>query len=324
MEPREATVRIGGVDAARAFAALSVALAHIVGPSLPGPVKYLFTGAPAVTAFFVISGFCIHIAYVNRPLPTVPFWLARAIRLGIPVAVAMALAAIVGVRGYNLVDGYILWSVVCEAFYYALYPALLLASRYVGWRWLWVASMVAAYGFVIASGSDQYGNVHVYGPWLNWIVGLPSWLLGCILAETVSTSPPVATVRERWAYRIVTAGSASILIALTLNTPIGLIYTLNLFAVLVMFWLRAEVGSWKADTIFDGVGRWSYSIYLVHVIVANALVFLDDLPPVVFAAALVGSYLFYLLVERPSHRLARRVFAATRSTPLEATRVAGE
>ena len=76
-----------GVDRLRAVAALSVLLAHVVGPSLPGIAKYIFTGYPAVVAFFVISGFCIHAPYVKATLPVRAFWLARFVRICVPVAI---------------------------------------------------------------------------------------------------------------------------------------------------------------------------------------------------------------------------------------------
>ena len=106
-----------GVDRLRAVAALSVLLAHVVGPSLPGIAKYIFTGYPAVVAFFVISGFCIHAPYVKATLPVRAFWLARFVRICVPVAIAWPIANLLGMKVFNPVDGYILWSVVCELWY---------------------------------------------------------------------------------------------------------------------------------------------------------------------------------------------------------------
>jgi peptidoglycan/LPS O-acetylase OafA/YrhL len=62
------------------------------------------------------------------------------------------------------------------------------------------------------------------------------------------------------------------------------------------------------------LGRWSYSLYLVHPI---ALIVMRRYSPHLFetrlgwvfgfGAVLLFSYLFYLAVEKPSHALARRV-----------------
>src|SRR2546426_7585050 len=107
-------MRVLGIDRIRAFAALSVMLAHIVGPELPGMAIYAFTGIPAVFIFFVVSGFCIHYPYISKPLPVSAFLAARLVRIMLPVLIAMILANAAHVLSFNLKDGYILWSIVCE------------------------------------------------------------------------------------------------------------------------------------------------------------------------------------------------------------------
>src|ERR1700674_422745 len=124
---------VPGPDSVRALAALSVMCAHLVGPSLPGIGRYLFTGAPAVIAFFVISGFCIHYPYRTRELPILAFWAARWTRIMVPAIAALALAQGAGIRQYNFTDGFILWSIVCELAYYTIYPALHWMARRIGW-----------------------------------------------------------------------------------------------------------------------------------------------------------------------------------------------
>jgi peptidoglycan/LPS O-acetylase OafA/YrhL len=302
--------RVEGVDRMRAFAALSVMLAHLLGPYLPGPLKYLFTGHPAVIAFFVISGFCIHYPFLNRPLPVAAFLAARAMRILPPVLVAIAIAYLSGVRKYNFVEGYILWSVVCELWYYALYPAFLALSRYVAWHWQWAISFVASLAVVLSIGSDQYGNAHVYGPFLNWVVGLPSWIAGCVIATMMGKRPKVGNV---YVWRAAVALTASCLYWLTLNTSVGYYLTMNFFAILVAAWMLAEIQH-GGRTLFDWVGKWSFSIYLWHVI---AVTWIAAHPLLEVAAALAASYIAYLLVEKPAHRLARAVFAAMRGRPLQ-------
>ena len=136
-----------GLDTVRAFAALSVVLAHILGPKLPSVLqnlglnqgiadfsKYLFTGHPAVIVFFVVSGFCIHYPYTRRNLPVIAFTLARWMRIMPPALIAMLLAYLLHVEKYNFVDGFILWSIVCELWYYSLYPFFLMLSRRVSFN----------------------------------------------------------------------------------------------------------------------------------------------------------------------------------------------
>jgi peptidoglycan/LPS O-acetylase OafA/YrhL len=300
-------MHVSGIDRLRAYAALSVMLAHIVGPHLPGPLRYVFTGHPAVVAFFVISGFCIHRPYIERPLPVLAFWSSRVLRILPPALAAMALAQIAGLRQFNFADGYILWSIVCEAWYYALYPAFLAASRVVGWRVLTLAAVAAWLALILTFGSDEYGNATVYGPWLNWLIGLPSWLAGCALAERRSFEPPAVPVAV---WRAAVAVTASVLYWATINTPIGFYLTMNPFVLLVVPWIAAEIGAAKRPTAADGLGRWSFSIYLFH-IPAAALLERAGLhsPALLVPAVLLACYLATRAIEIPAHRAARAVFA---------------
>ena len=326
--------RIYGVDSIRAFAALSVLLAHILGPVLPdlfgsihlslresaGFSKYIFTGHPAVIVFFVVSGFCIHYPYVNGTLPILPFWAARFTRIMIPAVVAIGCAKLVGgLSSYNFVDGYILWSIVCELFYYSLYPVFIMISRFVSWRLQFYIAFAISCILVIALGSDQYGSAHIYGPYLNWLVALPSWLAGCVLAERVFTEQHGAIGNSINLWRISIALTASTLYWLTLNTSVGYFLTMNAFSLLVYFWLSAEVLAARngCASFFEWVGKWSYSLYLFHMIIFTQLSFMFRLDwwgerllsiPVV----LVFSYLAYLVIEKPSHKIARILFAKLR------------
>lgn len=208
LDPLPVLRHVYGIDSVRALAALSVVFAHIVGPALsdllaripplaetiiPNFAKYLFTGHPAVIAFFVVSGFCIHYPYTKKALPILPFWAARWTRIIIPLLVAILVAKLARLKGYNFWDGYILWSIVCELFYYMLYPLFLLVSRWVPWGIQFYLALLLSFTVPIGLGSDQYGNAHVYGPLLNWVVGLPSWLAGCVLGETIHKDPPVSS-----------------------------------------------------------------------------------------------------------------------------------
>lgn len=326
------SVRVYGIDSVRALAALSVVFAHIVGPKLPDLLAhtplaatiipnyamYLFTGHPAVIAFFVISGFCIHYPYIQKPLPVLPFWAARWTRIMIPVLVAIVLAKIARLKGYNFWDGYILWSIVCELFYYTLYPLFLLLSRWVNWRIQFYLALLLSFGIVIGLGSDQYGNAHVYGPMLNWLVALPSWLAGCVLAESVHKQQNLHIIPS--AYRVVfwrclVAGVASVLYWATMNTRLGYYLTMNGFALLTCFWIRAEIVSPNnQEGVLEGVGKWTYSIYLLHMPVFLILgrilkpVWNDAIQLLCVPLVLYICFWFYKKVESPSHGYARRLF----------------
>lgn len=305
--------RVLGLDTVRAIAALSVMLAHMLGPSLPEPARYMFTGAPAVMAFFVVSGFCIHFPYRERRFQTVPFLCARALRIFIPALFALCIAQAIGMKAYNFVDGYILWSIVCEAFYYAAYPLLRLAAAEIGWKALTAISFFVSYTIVLGLGSDQYGNIHIYGWYLNWVVMLPAWMFGVILAENFKAARHMGNI---WLWRGATGLIASILYWATLKTPTGFYLTLNPFALLVAGWILAEIANAvrRPSHLLEKVGKWSYSIYLIHTIAWTALGRISGSSPPLLAIpfALGAAYLFYRVIELPAHKLARLTFSRLR------------
>jgi peptidoglycan/LPS O-acetylase OafA/YrhL len=112
---------------------------------------------------------------------------------------------------------------------------------------------------------------------------------------------------------------------LKFNTPLGYPLTLNLFAILSLFWILEELAyytnhePWKW---LEWLGSWSYSIYLMHMVVWAGIVTIWPWEALGFwgwsltlAGCLLGSLVFYLAVEFPSHQLARfvgRQFSAKR------------
>jgi peptidoglycan/LPS O-acetylase OafA/YrhL len=93
-------IHVQGIDTVRAVAALSVVFVHLLGPSMPGIAKYIFTGHPAVIAFFVVSGFCIHYPYRKNEFLAAPFLAGRFIRIIPPAAIAFVLAQSLGMWAY--------------------------------------------------------------------------------------------------------------------------------------------------------------------------------------------------------------------------------
>jgi len=330
-----------GLDTVRAFAALSVMFAHILGPRLADLLqglgvnqglanlsKYIFTGHPAVIVFFLVSGFCIHYPYTRRPLPVVAFTVARWTRIMIPALSALLLIKIMhssglylfSLSGFNFIDGFILWSIVCELWYYSLYPFFLLLSRKVSFEAQFAVAFLVSLALVLYLGSDQYGSAHIFGPELNWLVALPSWLLGCVLANRISSDAEAKRYGRNniVLWRMTVAMVASCLYWLTLNTPVGYYLTMNVFAILVYFWIYAEINSKKnAKSIFERVGKWSYSIYLFHIVWLTCISKLFILagfletpnhPWVTIPIILWLCYQVYKYVEKPSHELARKLF----------------
>ena len=318
---------VGGLDSIRFLCALWVVFSHVgsfpltagidrstpIGWLVGGIYGLLFPGAPAVIVFFVISGYVIHYPFRDADdLPLVKFYTRRLLRIAIPLAVAVAISIPLGVQ-LTLFSDSILWSLVCELIYYVLYPGLRVAAR----RWGWMPILLASYVLAASIGWQDpgKGNFANYGASLNWVVGLPCWLLGVMLASRrVEYAAPPAR-NTVWGFRAGVWGAAALATGLTFHSPLRYPLLLNLFALLAVGWLSREIrwfGHNAPNDLLERAGKWSYSLYLVHV-PANALVVRLEKPTlgyvldwfVLMGAVLVLSYIFYLLVERPSHRLAR-------------------
>lgn len=274
-------------------------------------------GPAAVIIFFVISGFCIH--FPNRNGLSVPSWrlyfMRRYVRILIPMAVAMALSVPLGIH-FGLFGDSILWSLLCEEIYYLLYPGLLLIRDRVGWRGLMGLAWALSIAVILTNPSERMYVGH--GPALTWALGLPCWLLGCRLAERLERLSAVpVTAREIWMWRGGVWAYSVAASALTFHSPIRFPITLNLFAVLGVFWIEREIRFYRAGRMpqFENLGEASYSMYLTHIHGAAAwylLPFSHALHPwaswvgTIFTIV-VFTALFYRFVEKPSHRLARKL-----------------
>ena len=108
---REAN-RLGWLDGLRGLAAMQVVLLHYVFAFLPTfsetyplpiagwwslvttPLVFLYDGSSAVYLFFIMSGVALTHAFSPRPFAFLPTVTRRVIRLGLPMAVATLLAAV--------------------------------------------------------------------------------------------------------------------------------------------------------------------------------------------------------------------------------------
>jgi peptidoglycan/LPS O-acetylase OafA/YrhL len=274
----------------------------------------LFSGPAAVIVFFVISGFCIHYPFRDgRPLPLKSYYSRRYVRILIPMAAAIALGVPLHLDLTHLNDS-ILWSLLCEEIYYLLYPLVLVRlRRRMGWRPIIAVAFVLALFVVLTD--PRAGNYASYGPGLNWLLGLPCWLLGCELAESIPKHAP-STARI-WTYRLGIWGLSAVTSVLRFHSPIKYPWTLNGFALCVFFWLGAEIAYQErhgAVRWLEAAGKSSYSLYLTH-LHGHALYLLLGLPvlargldwTLATAFTYLVCYVFYRAVEKPSHDLARQV-----------------
>lgn len=314
--------RLAGVDSIRFWLAMWVYLSHfaptfhapagsgLLMTAICGAANNLFNGAAAVIGFFIISGLCIHYPYRNHAAISIrQFYIRRYVRILIPLLVAIALER---ASGLDLTGFYnsILWSLVAELIYYTLYPALRAAARAVTFGGLAAASCAVS-GVIIARHTG-YLNFHQFGAGVTWLVGLPAWLLGCCLAK--SSQGEVRSLAI-WLWRLTVWMLASAASVLRFHAGIGYPVSLTLLAPLLYLWLKKEL-AWHrrngAARIFERCGQFSYSIYLIHGLAVAAVTF--ALPftasamfaPLRLLLVLGLSYCFFVAIERPAHRIARR------------------
>lgn len=329
--PTKALPRVVGLDSVRFVAALTVLLMHFnVAPSVKwiwpdgslgwairGTVDNALNGHAAVIVFFIISGFCIHYPRIKRrKLDVLEFYASRYLRIVLPMIVAAIISVMTGLGLDALVVG-ILWSLYAELAYYTAYPLIVLLRNAWGWSWVLGSSAVGSGAVVLSQPlAAQYTD---HGIALTCILGLPCWLLGCILAERVMighSNTSVPSARSIWAWRFGIWVLSVISSALEFHTPIGAPITLNIFAIAAFFWLEREIRWSRARgpvPALERAGLWSYSIYLMHLPLAAVTVGLFGLAgvainpanPLAIGSVLVGCYMFYRSVEEPSHRLAK-------------------
>ena len=125
-------------------------------------------------------------------------------------------------------------------------------------------AFVAAY--LVAASDPQAKFYPSYGLALNWILGLPCWLIGCYAAERVQRSP-TPSADWIWAWRVAVFGAAAFCSILRFHSPIGYPWSLNVFAILVGLWLIREWKYFQTHEplrLLEWAGTWSYSLYLFH------------------------------------------------------------
>ncbi len=322
--------RVQGLDTIRLFLALWVVFAHLglfplaistdhaPGRMLADLYALLISGPAAVVVFFVISGFCIHYPFRDgKALALLPYFVRRHIRIWPPILAVVYAGHVLGVR-FTLLQDSVLWSLVAEEIYYLIYPALLAVRRRVAWKTVLILSYIGAL-FVIVT-HPLVGNQPGYGPYLNWLVWLPCWVLGCCLAEKSDRLRPklANAVRTIWGWRGGAWLFSSGCLLLRFHAHIGYPWTLPFFGVYSYFWLGQEISCSRAfapPRWLENAGKGSYSIYLVHLLgfplYRRLALPLWESAGLLWTAKIIFTlilcFLFYLLVEKPFHALARNL-----------------
>ncbi|MEO6520478.1 MAG: acyltransferase family protein [Mucilaginibacter sp.] len=322
---------ISGLDSIRFILALIVLLSHYPNPFLsfkdshslflriiPSISNVFYNGAAAVITFFIISGFVIH--YPNRnktSLNVVSFLIRRVIRIGIPLIIV----ELIGIY-YKHQDLIPIWSLYCELIYYICYPLLFMIK--ISWtrkfQISFVIGLIIAVAFNYQSILSAFyhrdinymGDYWYLGTLLTAVLGLPCWLLGVLLAERIDSLDYEISFITIMKYRIGVLFISIILLIVMFHFYISYIFTFNIFALLLVKWLEKEIVYYKTHNcsrILEYMGKFSYSLYLTHGLLR---IFISLLIPYELATYLVYivlaifiSYIIYLLIEYPSHKIAQ-------------------
>jgi peptidoglycan/LPS O-acetylase OafA/YrhL len=280
----------------------------------------MFNGIAAVIVFFVISGFCIHLPFVAAErIKLREYFIRRYLRVGGPLLAVLLLGRFWHDPAGRAVND-VLWTVYCELAYYTLYPLLFILFR--RYRFRYIIGAATAISLLLTVAHWSYMRQWQFGA-LAFLVAYPPWLLGCLLADKVTKGELAPSRFSIWYWR----GGAWVYSVVSMlgvfHSPVRVGYAASLlpFAFYCYFWLQQELLRWRTRaplTWLEAAGGWSFSVYLVHKIVITEFVELRlPLSPIfnwalLFAAVLGVSYLFYLVIERPSHTAARRLARSLR------------
>jgi peptidoglycan/LPS O-acetylase OafA/YrhL len=327
---------IRGLDSLRFIAALWVAFGHGAGVPFRELLQQTgrfgqtvaaingvsFNGVAAVTVFFLISGFCIHLPYSQaKAVPIREYFVRRYVRIGAPLVVILLVAHFWPDRTANIVHD-VLWSVYCELAYYTLYPIIFPLLRRGHLKALIGFTTVVSILLIVLRW--QYLRVTEFGL-LAFVVAYPTWLLGCLLAESLDKLKNTTRTISIWYWRLSAWLYSVLAMLLVYHSPIRIGYpgSLLLFSFFSYFWLQQELVRWTTSAPLrwlENAGKWSYSVYLIHMIVIAEFAELRGALPttlwwILLLAVIFGvSYLFFLVVERPSHLAARRWARSLRPT----------
>jgi peptidoglycan/LPS O-acetylase OafA/YrhL len=333
------TPRLDSLTGMRFLAALAVFGYHVSFLfSLPRWSSSLLAPGPVgVSFFFILSGFVLTWSHPANDRPK-RFYQRRFARiapnhvvtwimaLGVLAVEGRAITASTTLPSLALVQAWVpnasiyfgangvAWSLACEAFFYALFPLILLTAVRMPARRrpaIMVGAVMAILLLAVASRVVLSGPARLWFPYIFPPARLPEFLLGVLLALEVRDG--------RWPYvpmlPAVVCAAAAYAIAGWVNEPFRWIsVTVVPFVVLIGSAAHADLKGRPSLFRARGLvvlGVWSYAFYLLHQLLlrlaqvlhvgggpAHALLW----TPILLAITVGSAALLFVLVERPLER----------------------
>ena len=354
--------RLDSLTGMRFLATLPVLLIH-VGSNFFGPpwLRAAFGyGYIGVSFFFILSGFVLTWS-LHEQMPARRFWWLRFARIWPAQAVVAALAMALlqqaqppswpgGAADFLLLQSWwpsssvyfsgngVSWSLSCEAFFYLLFPAIIIGLRRLEGPGLAIVTgcVLATLALIPAMG-ELFGLSAQLRNWLFFILPgyrLLEFMFGMILARAVRRGLRMPHPGAAAAVATLTlVGLLSVLVWFGLNygmypsRPWMALLVLPIFGALVLTGATVDLrgaASWLASRPLQWLGAISFALYLIH----QPLFRLtqgwgwwparsDMLGAAAFAAfvllAVIVAGLLHHLVEKPIERRLRAVPVGVKS-----------
>jgi peptidoglycan/LPS O-acetylase OafA/YrhL len=350
-----AAARFATIDVLRGLAALFVACLHIretawIGerqfwsthPSwlsldallavLSAPVMF---GSFGVSAFFVISGYCIHRAHATRlsrdasyRVDSGRFWFRRFVRIYPVLIAALLLTLLFDSISGHLVPGFYklgdlspvsllinlsaleglfsqpygsngpLWTLAIEIQLYAVYPLVFMLRRRFGInRTMLLALALTALSWLLfeRKGLSLFASYQF------------AWMLGAYVAdrETAASRTPAGRIAG-WGGALVILGGCAVFVAVSQYLAFQ-IWAVG-FAMVLARLLERPLHIGPVAAGFRQLGHFSYSLYAIHLplaVLAVCALFggtkqVSLIPAVlILAGAVACAFVFYQVFERP-------------------------
>jgi peptidoglycan/LPS O-acetylase OafA/YrhL len=323
---------VSGLALLRGIAALSVGLYHFTGAVLPklhidGLHSLFKNGWLGVEVFFVISGFIIPYSLLGKNYSPTKFWpyiTRRIVRINPPAYIAMLLV----LAQWYLIDYFIAHHVnyTKEVSLSRIAHNVLFTIPFSQYKWVvgifWTLAIeFQFYIFIGLLFSTLFESKSVV------------WFVGLFIIAGLIQYLPFDNKNNFFHFSALFALGGVALYRQRIN-----ISTLNYIGLLILFTAIAylEIGLYEAaiglgttlaiqyinieNSFAKFLGNISYSFYLVHVLIGTTCEFVLSklvstgpllnrllLQSVCLTAAIVGAYIFYLVIEQPFMRLASRL-----------------